>query len=204
MSWWEVLGWTGSALVVLSLVVPSVWRFRVLNLSGSLIATVYNLVFAIWPYAAMNAAITLIDAYWLLRLRRGGEQQVYAVCPAEPGSALVERFVQRHGAGINQAFPGFDPESLVGARSFLTLCGDEVVGLFAYEQRGCVGHVLLDYVTDRFRDLKPGRALYADQSIREGGVRQLVVAAAAVQDRRYFEQQDFTATDGVLSRSLAD
>lgn len=203
MTWWEILGWTGSVLVVVSVVVPSVWRFRVLNLSGSLIATIYNLVFAIWPYAAMNAVISLIDAYWLLRLRRGGEQQTYAVCPVEPGSALVERFVQRHETGISQAFPGFEPEALTEARSFLTLCGDEVVGLFAYEQRGSVGHVLLDYVTDRFRDLKPGRTLYADQTIRAGGVSQLVVAAGAVQDVRYFEQQGFTATDGVLSRSLA-
>ena len=60
MPWWEVIGWTGSVLVVVSLVVASVRRFRRLNLAGSLIATVYNVAFGIWPYAAMNAVITLI------------------------------------------------------------------------------------------------------------------------------------------------
>ena len=71
MPWWEIIGWTGSALVVISLIVPSIRRFRTLNFAGSLIATVYNVVFGIWPYAAMNAVIAIIDAYWLYRLSSG-------------------------------------------------------------------------------------------------------------------------------------
>ncbi|SPT54134.1 Uncharacterised protein [Actinomyces bovis] len=202
MPWWEVIGWAGSVLVVVSLMVPSVRRFRLLNLSGSLIATVYNVVFMIWPYAAMNAVIAVIDAYWLIRLRQSGERH-YSVCAVEPGSALVTRFVERHGAGISKAFPGFEGATLEGARSFVTLCDDEIIGLFAYQQQGTVGQILLDYVTDRFRDLKPGRTLYADPAIRKSGIESLVVAQSAVHDRHYFERQGFTATDGELRRAWA-
>lgn len=132
--WWEIIGWTGSVLVVLSLMVPSVRRFRRLNLAGSLIATVYNAVFGIWPYSAMNAAITLIDLCCLLRLRRAGERR-YTVCPARPDDAVVEGFVERHRAGIEQADPGaLDRLSRSrGLTCFLTLCDDETVGLFAME-----------------------------------------------------------------------
>ena len=38
MVWLGVVGWLGSVLVVLSLTVAGVWRFRVLNLVGALIA----------------------------------------------------------------------------------------------------------------------------------------------------------------------
>ncbi|WP_194949568.1 hypothetical protein [Actinomyces trachealis] len=202
MPWWEIVGWAGSLLVVVSLMVPSVRRFRLLNLSGSLIATAYNVVFAIWPYAAMNAVIAIIDAYWLFRLYRAGERR-YSVCAIESNSPLVTCFVQRHGAGIAKAFPGFDNSALAHARSFVTMCDDEVVGLFAYRQQDAEGRILLDYVTDRFRDLKPGRTLYADLAIRTGGVESLVVGEDAVQDLRYFEQQGFIAADGELRRSLA-
>ncbi|MCI7551364.1 MAG: hypothetical protein PUK40_07770 [Actinomycetaceae bacterium] len=71
---WEIIGWAGSILVVVSLMVPSVRRFRILNLTGSALATAYNLYFGIWPYAAMNGAIVLINVYWLWRLGREAKQ----------------------------------------------------------------------------------------------------------------------------------
>lgn len=59
MPWWEIFGWAGSVLVVLSLMLPGLRKFRFLNLIGSSIATIYNVFFEIWPYAAMNGAIVL-------------------------------------------------------------------------------------------------------------------------------------------------
>lgn len=210
--WWEIIGWTGSVLVVLSLIVPSVRRFRRLNLSGSLIATVYNAVFGIWPYAAMNAAITIIDLYWLLRLRlrRAGERR-YSVCPARPDDAVVAGFVERHRAGIEQAYPGALGRlgRSGGLTCFLTLCDDEVVGLFAMETADDVAagapgtaRVLVDWVTDRFRDLKPGRALYAHPALAATGARRLVVDPATVADPGYFARVGFAPGGGVLSREV--
>ncbi|MDU0348427.1 hypothetical protein [Actinomyces sp. MRS3W] len=66
----EVIGWIGSGLVVISLMVARQRTFRSLNLTGSLIATAYNLVLGVWPAVGMNATIALIDLYWLIRLRR--------------------------------------------------------------------------------------------------------------------------------------
>lgn len=208
--WWEIIGWTGSVLVVHSLVVPSVRRFRRLNLAGSLIATVYNAVFGIWHYAAMNAAITLIDLYWLLRLRRAGERR-YTVCPARPDDALVEGFIERHRAGIEQAYPGvLDRLGRSGGPTcLLTLCDDEVVGLFAMEiadgaaaDAPGTARVLLDWVTGRFRDLKPGRTVYAHRALAATGARRLVIDPAAVTDPGYFGRMGFVPGNGGLSRSL--
>ncbi|PHP53591.1 YgjV family protein [Actinomyces ruminis] len=65
----EIVGWIGSGLVVISLVVANQRTFRGLNLTGSLIATAYNAILGVWPAVGMNATIALIDLYWLLRLR---------------------------------------------------------------------------------------------------------------------------------------
>lgn len=201
MSWWEIIGWAGSVLVVVSLMVPSVRKFRILNLTGSFIATIYNVAFAIWPYAAMNAIITIIDAYWLVRMRREGERR-YSVCPVDSCSSLVTRFIERHGAEMTHVYSMFRAEQLSGARTFLTLCDDEVIGLFAYECDGTRGRLLVDYVTDRFRDLKPGRTLYAAPAIREGGIDSLVICADGVTDTKYFAAQGFVRDGNWLIRNL--
>ncbi|MFV0254240.1 MAG: hypothetical protein ACK5H2_13010 [Beutenbergiaceae bacterium] len=69
----EVFGWTGSVLVVLSLLLANQLKFRLWNLIGSGIATTYNAIFGIWPFVAMNFAIVVIDAYWIWRLKRAPE-----------------------------------------------------------------------------------------------------------------------------------
>lgn len=189
---WEIIGWTGSALVVVSLVVPSIRRFRTLNLLGSLIATVYNVVFGIWPYAAMNAIIALIDAYWLFRLR-GGAAKEYRVVPVDPVSGLVADFAARHGDSIRSAFPGFSLEGLAGSKALLTMCGDEVAGLFVVAPEVEEGRILVDFVTERHRDLEPGRVLYADPHLRDSAFSGLVVEASATTDPEFFRKMGFAS-----------
>jgi len=70
-SWWfQGIGWIGSGLVVLSLVQSNLVRFRWINFAGAVIATIWNFLAGVWPFVAMNAAIMVIDAYWLFKLRR--------------------------------------------------------------------------------------------------------------------------------------
>ena len=200
MPWWEIIGWTGSALVVISLIVPSIRRFRTLNLAGSLIATVYNVVFGIWPYAAMNAVIAIIDAYWLYRLRSGGRE--YRFVPAEADSPLVRDFLEVHAAGIEEAFPGFSHSDLSTAGAHLMMCADEIAGVFVHVNNGDEGRVLLDYVTDRHRDLTPGRALYSDEGVRRAVPAALRLARSATSDPAYFERMGFIAEGDDLLLSL--
>lgn len=201
MLWWETVGWVGSLLVVVSLVVPSVRRFRVLNLSGSLVATAYNLAFGIWPYAAMNAVIAVIDVYWLARLRSQGARS-YRVLEVDARGELVRDFLTRHRAQVLRAHPSLPDVLSPGARALLTLHEDEVVGLFVCEPHGCQARVLVDFVTERFRDLKPGRALYSSPVVRAGGLERMVVEAGEVGDAAYFRKQGFVERDGRLVLDL--
>lgn len=205
MPLWEFIGWAGSALVIISLIVPSIRRFRVLNLVGSLIATIYNIYFGIWPYAAMNGAIVLIDAYWLWRLTRDNddEERGYTVLEVGAGEALLARFLDRHAAAITKAFPRFEREALSDARVFLTLHEDEVIGLFALQPEGDVGRILIDFVTERFRDLTPGAYLYNQAELFTGlAVKSVAVALRDATDPVYFVKQGFTDRGDQLVRAV--
>lgn len=100
---WQVIGWVGSGLVVLSLMQARVLRFRWMNLAGAVVATVYNAVFAIWPFAAMNGAIAVIDVYWLWRLlRERHDSAVYEVVEVAPDDAYLQHVLGVHAADIAQ------------------------------------------------------------------------------------------------------
>lgn len=202
MPWWEIIGWTGSALVVISLIVPSLRKFRTLNLIGSAIATIYNIAFGIWPYAAMNAIISLIDLYWLIKLMSAKKE--YTVIPAEPSSQVVQGFIRAHVQELARTFPGFEPAFEQDARALLVMSGDEIAGLFAYTIDGVQGRIVCDFVTERHRDLTPGRALYSDENLRNSGISRLVIAQTMTNDPRYFAKMGFRSEGNDLIYALSE
>ena len=200
MVWLEVVGWLGSALVVLSLTVAGVWRFRILNLVGAVIATAYNAALGIWPFVAMNAAIAVIDVYWLVRLHRDRhDATVYDVIEAGPDDASLAHTLRTHAADIARFYPRFAMDRGEGRHAFLVLRRDETVGAVVVRDRGDgVGVIELDYVTPRFRDFTPGEFVYRRSGVfSRHGFRRLVVPTDVVGDREYYARVGFTqSADG--------
>ncbi|CRH70995.1 Uncharacterised protein [Chlamydia trachomatis] len=84
------------------------------------------------------------------------------------------------------------------------MCADEIAGVFVHVNNGDEGRVLLDYVTDRHRDLTPGRALYSDEGVRRAVPAALRLARSATSDPAYFERMGFIAEGDELLLSLHD
>jgi len=167
MFWFELFGWVGSLLVIASLTQSRVLRFRWLNLVGALIATVYNAAVGIWPFFVMNGVISVIDVYWVLRLRREQHDEVtYEVIEVGTDDALWRHLLSVHHDDMAR----FQPDTLepVGAdrSAFVVARRDEAVGFVVVRDAGNgVGRVELDYVTPRFRDFTPGEFVYRRSGI---------------------------------------
>ncbi|MCR5583870.1 MAG: YgjV family protein, partial [Lachnospiraceae bacterium] len=65
---WELIGYLGSLLVVVSLLMSSVIKLRIINTIGSLIFCLYALVIHSYPTAVMNAALVAINIWFLVKL----------------------------------------------------------------------------------------------------------------------------------------
>ncbi|MFV0375249.1 hypothetical protein [Microbacterium sp.] len=65
----ELIGWLGSALVIVSLLQSNPRRFRTLNLYAAAVLTGYNAAVAVWPMVALNAVIVAINVVFLVRMR---------------------------------------------------------------------------------------------------------------------------------------
>jgi hypothetical protein len=68
INFYELLGYSASVLVALSLSMRSLLKLRVINLSGAILFTVYGLVIGALPVAALNLFIVLANIYYLYQM----------------------------------------------------------------------------------------------------------------------------------------
>ena len=76
MVWLEIIGWTGSAILVWSLLQTRILRLRALNLLGSLVLLLYNSMIGVWPMVGLNLVLSAINIVHLRRLL--GEEALMA------------------------------------------------------------------------------------------------------------------------------
>jgi hypothetical protein len=162
MTWLDLLGWGGSALLVFSLLQARVLRFRVLNLAACLVLVVFNAFIEVWPMVGMNVVLCVINVWFLVRLvRHRHDDAAFTVVEVGVDDAYLHHLLAVHGDDIRR----FQPEASWAPaaerdHAFLVLKGDETVGVVLLDAEGDVAQVRLDYVTRRFRDFTPGEFLW--------------------------------------------
>ena len=181
MSWVDVLGWLGSALLVVSLLQARVLRFRVLNLAACLSLVVFNSLVQVWPMVGMNVATSAINLWFLVRLLRDRhDESAFDVLQVRPDDAYFQHFLRVHHTDIGRthpAFAGTEPDDL----AFQVEKGDETVGVVLVRRDGDVARVQLDYVTPRFRDFSPGEFVWRrSPRLRDRGFRRVVTPPGMV------------------------
>ncbi len=155
----ELIGYCGSALVLISMLMTSVIRLRVINLTGSVIFAVYALMIRSYPTAVMNFCLALINIYHLRRLLM--EQKQYEVIPTDVRDGYLTFLIQRSEADIRQWFPAFSAQDASADLALLVCCDDNPACLFMGKltKSGEV-EVVLDYAMPVYRDTSVGRFLY--------------------------------------------
>ena len=65
----EIFGYIGTTLVVVSMMMTSVTKLRIVNMSGSVISAIYAGICGTWPIVVMNVCLFLINGFHLIRGR---------------------------------------------------------------------------------------------------------------------------------------
>ncbi len=71
----EIFGYIGTALVLLSMMMTSVVKLRLINMAGSLISMIYAIIYGTWPVVLLNFGLILINGTQLLRMRKKREEE---------------------------------------------------------------------------------------------------------------------------------
>lgn len=184
MPWLDVIGWFGSALLIYSVMQARVLRFRVLNLAASAILAGFNAALEIWPMVAMNVVLCAINVWHVRALvRTRHDEDAYDVLEIGPQDEYLRHVLRVHEGDILRYQPDFTWDGAAqGAVAFLVQRGDETVGVVLVHDDGDgVAHVVLDYVTPRFRDFSPGEFVWRrSTALRDSGFRTVVTPQAMV------------------------
>ncbi|HEX2893542.1 MAG TPA: hypothetical protein VHO29_06015 [Marmoricola sp.] len=178
MSPLDALGWIGSALLIYSVMQARVLRFRILNLLASAILAGFNAALEIWPMVAMNVALCAINLWHihsLLTTRH--DEATYEVLEVGPQDEYLRHVLRVHESDILKYQPDFLWDGAAeGSVAYLVQRGDETVGVVLVHDTGDgVAQVVLDYVTQRFRDFSPGEFVWRrSNALRGRGFRKVV------------------------------
>jgi hypothetical protein len=195
MGWLDALGWAGSALLVFSLMQARVLRFRALNLVACVVLVVFNAAIEVWPMVAMNVVLCAINAYYLVKLMRDRHDvRAFSVIEVGPQDEYLTFILRRYGEEILTFQPDFVWDGAApGRRAYLVLHGDETVGVVLVHDDGDgTAHVLLDFVTRRYRDFTPGEFVWRRSTLlKDSGFRRVVTPVGMVAP--YYDRLGFRA-----------
>jgi len=194
----ELIGYAGSALIALSLMMSNIWRLRWINLIGAVFFVLYGVSVRAYPVALVNALIVAVDAYYLGLL--AGKKDYFSLMPAaNADESLLKNFVDYYAEDIQRFFPGFSLRGIPEPRCVFTLRNLMPVGLFICEGQGAeVLRIHLDYVIPEYRDLRNARYLYSTQAglFREQGFKEFRVAAGSPEFESYVKKLGFAPVSG--------
>lgn len=192
---YELIGYVGSALVVISLMLRSILRLRVVNLVGAAVFALYGVLIAAPPVWAVNGAIVLIDLWHLRRMLTDAED--VEVLEVAPHSHYLGRFLSYYADDIRRFQPSFSGVR-DDHRAFLVL-RDLVPAAALLVRPLAAGRwsIDLDYATPTYRDYTSGgHALRDGELFATLGAQELVSDPGNDEHRRYLQRMGFEEDDG--------
>lgn len=195
----EIYGYIGSALVVVSMLMSSVVKLRVINTIGSIISGTYALIIGSFPLALMNGSLIVINLYNLYKLLKS--EQHYEMTESKADDAYLNYLLNYYKDDIKTYFPEFE----LGKSAFDAVY---VVSNDAVPAGICLGkmkdngemELVLDYSTPVYRDCSVGNYLYPKMA--KNGVKKLVYTGKTQDHISYLEKMGFVSENGIYTKQL--
>jgi len=158
------IGYLASVIIVVSMMMNSIIKFRWINLIGASLFSVYGFLIDAIPVGILNGVIVIVDIYYLAAIY--SKKEVFDILEINAESEYLTRFLKFHNNRIQKICPGFAYNPDMNTVSFFILRNMSVAGLFlAHRTDKTVLNVGLDYVLPEYKDFKNGKFVYF--SLRE-------------------------------------
>ncbi len=187
----EAIGYTGSALVLVSFLMVSVVKLRIVNSIGSIIFTIYAFIIHSYPTAIMNLCLVLINIYYLIKMSNTGENaRAYDLVKTTVDDAMLRYSVDRQKEDIEKIFPGTSL-AFKGANIAYLICHNGTpAGIFIgnRDEQGVID-ILLDYCIPEYRDFSIGHFLFAQ--LKNEGINSVTYSGPDNHNQEYLQKNGF-------------
>lgn len=155
----EIIGYIGSVLVAISLMMSSIVKLRIINFIGALFFTIYGLIIGAYPVAFVNGFIALVDIYYLIDIFT--TREYFRVLEVKHDSEYLSYFLKFHEKDIKKFIPTFSFEPGEQWIVLFVLRNSIPAGLVCAEYHD-KDHLFLnlDFAIPGYRDFKVGRYVF--------------------------------------------
>lgn len=185
----ELIGYLGSLLVIVSMLMTSVVKLRIINTIGSVIFCGYALAIHSYPTAAMQLCLIVINLVNLYKLNN--TKKDYSAVSLNTGDGFLSYFLKNYNDDIKKFFPDFT--SLEDKDKILLInCEASPAGIFiAKEEDNGLLTVKLDYTTPAYRDCSAGKFLY--NHLKSLGIKKISAETKVASHAKYLKKLGFKA-----------
>ncbi|HXE43145.1 MAG TPA: hypothetical protein VN516_08980 [Candidatus Baltobacteraceae bacterium] len=201
----DLIGYAGSTLIVISVMMSSIVRLRAINLLGAVVFATYGSLIHAYPVAALNGFIALVNAFYLLRMLQ--TKEYFRLLPLKPDSEYLPYFLNFYCKEIMRVVPDFTHQPSADQITLFILRDCKPAGVFIAEpEADGVWRVKLDFVIPRYRDLRIGKFLFGEQAdfFRARGVREIVIAPRTKKFGAYLLKVGFKQREGTFRLRFAE
>ncbi len=188
----EWIGYLASFIILVSLIMTSIKKLRIINLIGALLFAFYGYQIASPPVMIMNLGIVMINLYYLKQIYVSREYfKIMSFTEHEYYARELIKFYQKD----IEAFMSLDDKVFDEAtHRFLILRNMNPAGIFmATKQDADTLAIDLDYATPAFQDFKTGAHIYESHAdtFKKEGFKRLIAEAKSEPHKRYLEKMGF-------------
>ena len=194
----EIIGYVGSALVIISMLMTSVIKLRIINTVGSVIFCAYALCIHSYPTAAMQVCLIIINAVNLYKLL--AVKKEYSILKVNSDDSYLKFFLESYKKDIKKFFP----EEIILDKAqtiFLVCCDSCPAGVFIAQTNSDTHlHAVIDYTTPKYRDGSAGKFLY--EYLAAQGFKEVQALTSCSAHKTYLKKMGFKQEDGIYKKEL--
>lgn len=188
---YELIGYAGSILVAVSLMMKSLVRLRLINLVGAIIFVIYGLLIGAIPVVFLNGLILSINIYNLWQMWR--QKDYFTLMEVAADSAYLRHFLEFYRRKILEIFPTYLFKPKADQVVVFVLRNMVPVGVLIVKPDGEAAQIFLDFVIPGYRDFRAGKFLFEESAdfFRQKGIKRLVSDPGAARHVVYLRRMGF-------------
>ena len=194
----EAVGYIGSTLVLVSFLMTSVVKLRIVNSIGSVIFTVYAFIIHSYPTAIMNLCLVAINIYYLVKLSRTAVE--YDIVEIKKDDSYITYFIKHFSEDIKAFFPDVNLDFSDSNVGYAICHKGAPVGIFIGKKNGNEIDIALDYSIPEYRDFSVGRFL--QEKLSKEGIKKLIYRGSDKHHKRYLDVTGFIKNDGYYEKNM--
>ncbi|MFW6298515.1 MAG: hypothetical protein ACOC14_02430 [Bacillota bacterium] len=193
---YEWIGYLASFFILVSLIMTSVKRLRLINLVGALLFTIYGYLISAYPVMIMNAGIVIVNLYYLKQIFTS--EDFFKTLSVAKDDDYVHALIHFYKDNIQKFMP-VDASVLEDSEfRILILRNMDPAGLFVakpYDESTL--EITLDYALPMFQDFKTGAFIYEKERelFKNHGYHKMIAFAKSEKHEKYLKRMGFKATE---------